>query len=238
MIQPESSELQEFQDIQETQREIGSLIRRTRIVLGLSAKDMAAQMNYDPSLISKVEKGKNISPIFIDKFLQIMPLDENTNAELMRYREILENARLKNVQIDKGVGSEKLIISKIRHFLNSRWQFAKLHSLQVIGAVLFALAIIAAGIWWYSSVHKTETVLGTINFDRACLEQYPSEPDVNVVLLNEHNVNSWKCEVTKDGTKFGSDIDAMLACRTQYSAKALAAYKDASDAHSWYCYIP
>ncbi|HTX92274.1 MAG TPA: helix-turn-helix transcriptional regulator [Anaerolineales bacterium] len=234
MTQPESEDLQEFQDFHEFERKVGYLIKKIRLGLGISAQELAARLNYDPSLISKVENGKNISITFIDKLLLLNDLDEAAKAELNHCREILDNLRIQNAQNETG----GFINAHKEQSIKRIDKTARLKHLQVAGVLFLALAIIAGSTWWYSSTHKKRHILGTIDFGLACIEQYPDDPDVSFVLFNEHNVNSWKCKLTKNGVEYAVDIDAMTACRAQYSTGAIAAYKDPNDAYSWYCYLP
>ncbi len=232
---PNSTDIQEFQDIQDVQKKVGSLIRRTRIRLGLSAKEMAVQLHYDPSLISKIEKGKNISVMFIDKFLETVKVENNTETELLQLREFLEKARLKNAPNNTSTSQSKFTINKTA--TEKIWHSAKSPRAIFIGIALLVIPIIIWSIMkWYPITHRT--IVGSIDFNRACAEQYPGNYDIKAILLDEHNVFAWKCQIILDGGKFNFDVDAMLACRVQYSSGARPDYKNINNAYSWYCYIP
>ena len=76
-------------------QEIGQYIRWLRLRQGLSAQELACQLDYDPSVVSKVERGQHISPTFVDKLLtsDALCLDDDMRAHLRTYRQALVEAK-------------------------------------------------------------------------------------------------------------------------------------------------
>lgn len=82
-------------------QEIGSYVHWLRVRQRLSAQELACQLDYDPSVVSKVERGQHISPTFIDKLLtsDALCLDDDMRTHLHAYRQALvETKRLHRQQ--------------------------------------------------------------------------------------------------------------------------------------------
>ena len=76
-------------------QEIGQYIRWLRLRQRLTAQELACQLDYDPSVVSKVERGQHVSPTFIDKLLtsDALSLDDDMRAHLRTYRKALVEAK-------------------------------------------------------------------------------------------------------------------------------------------------
>ena len=191
-------------------------------------------MGYDASTFSKAERGI-VSDLFIAKFLEKISIDDETKIILEQYQEKLKNAKAINKQIINASTPTNKKRKRIPwpNFIKTNSLIKQLTRIFVAVFLLLLITLLIK-----SSTHnKQRMVLGPIDFHLACIDQYPNDPQIKAILLNENNVNSWKCKLMRDGTPLPSDIDAMLACRTQYSTEALAAYDDPNDAYSWYCYL-
>lgn len=98
-------------------QEIGSYVHWLRVRQHLSAQELACQLDYDPSVVSKVERGQHISPTFIDKLLtsDALCLDDDMRAHLRTYRQALVEAkrlhRQQGLSILPGVGKAPAVSS-------------------------------------------------------------------------------------------------------------------------------
>ncbi|MFZ2518830.1 MAG: helix-turn-helix transcriptional regulator [Anaerolineae bacterium] len=268
-------------------QEIGQYIRWLRLRQGLSAQELACQLDYDPSVVSKVERGQHISPTFIDKLLtsDALSLDDDMRAHLRTYRKALIEAkrfhRQQGLDLIPRPGPEApdaatpnalpasitaaasepapaesppplpvatvaLLPPALVAITRARWYPAwqtyqpALRSRRVLALVISSGLILLFSVALLRSYNPFgRYMLGTLDFNLACQQQFPGLTDGrSAVLLNPHNPFSWRCpyqftvgEMTREG-----DMDTNVACREQYgSLSAWSELRDQQDARSWYC---
>jgi hypothetical protein len=75
------------------------------------------------------------------------------------------------------------------------------------------------------------TILGGVDMQGACNEQYPAY-GLRAVVTDQHNAFSWRC-TSPWGYSVGIDVNR--ECRVQYGSGAYSVLLNASDPYSWRC---
>ena len=272
-------------DVNPLLQEIGSYVQELRTRQRLSAQELACQLDYSPSVVSKAENGQYISLNFIDRLLtcDALGLNAEMRARLRTYRQALVEARRIQHQpalstlpdTEKApaaapnplpasitaaaseptptqptyslpVAAVELLPAAPVAITSARWHSTWITYQPTWRSPRLQLALIVSALILLFSVvllrgHSPfgRYVLGTLDFNLACQQQFPDLTDGrSAVLLNPRNPFSWRCpyqlvagEMAREG-----DMDTNVACRDQYgSQSAWSELRDQQDARSWYC---
>ena len=75
------------------------------------------------------------------------------------------------------------------------------------------------------------TILGGVDMQRACNEQYPAY-GLRAVVTDQHNAFSWRCTAPWG---YSAGIDVNRECASQYGPGAYSVLLNTSDPYSWRC---
>ena len=101
---------------------------------------------------------------------------------------------------------------------------------RAIAVGLFLAGTIGAGVAGAATANAT-TILGGVDMQRACNEQYPAF-GLRAVVTDQHNAFSWRCT---SPWGYSGGIDVNRECASQYGSGAYSVLLNTSDPYSWRC---